>query len=278
MDFTSFGIKGVQVAQEVTNPPLKIAIIGDPGVGKSWLANTIEGTKYDFDFDNRSSSLITHPRASEINVKTYYDANPNKPTAIQNFETDLSALKYAKSQGKLPEDFVSIVDSITFARKACEDELIRQQGNLSRKLRIGTTTVNIPAGWDIINANREYLEYIISELATLGDLICIFHEKDEKDVVTSTTEKTTYTGMTTIQPQYLNTMLSIFNDVWRISVNSNGRRNVQTGIGPQFVGKCTLLGLNELTEEPDISKMLAKHRAALTKKLPVQTDNVVVTK
>lgn len=268
MDFTELGIKGVQTANTVVNPPLKIAIIGDPGVGKSWFANSIDGFKYDFDFDNRSNSLTTHPLAKDIQVKSYYDSDPNKATAMQNFETDLKALKYAKSVGKLPANFVSIVDSMTFARKACEDELIRQQPSLARRLRIGTTTVNIPSGWDVINANREYLEYIIAELATLGDLICIFHEKDEKDVTTSTAEKTTYTGMTTIQPQYLNTLLSIFNDVWRISVNGSGKRTVQTGVGSSFVGKCTLLGLNELTEEPDINKMIAKHKAALIKKLP----------
>ena len=272
------GIKGVLSANKVIDPPLKIAIIGDPGVGKSWFANTIDGFKYDFDFDGRASSLITHPKAADINVKTYYDSDPNKPNAIQEFERDLAVLKYAKSQGKLPPDFTSIIDSLTFARKACEDELIRQQGNLSRKLRIGTTTVNIPAGWDVINAVKEYLEYIVAELATLGNLICVFHEKDEKDVTTSTESKTTYTGMTTIQPQYLNLLLSIFNDVWRLSVNSNGKRNVQTGIGPQFVGKCTLLGIDPLVQEPDIAAMLRKHKAELVKKLPAQTDNVVVTK
>lgn len=267
MDFTSIGIKGFETATSITNPPLKIAIIGDPGVGKSWLANSIEGDKIDFDFDGRASSLITHPHANEINVKTYYDPNPNKAQAMNAFEIDLAALKYAKAQNKLPENITFICDSMTFALKAAEDELIRQQPSLSRKLKIGPTTVNIPAGWDVINAMREYLEYVVAELAALGNVICIFHEKNEKDETKSTPEKAAYTGLLTIQPQYISTMLSIFNDVWRLSVNSNGRRFVQTGLGPEFVGKCTLLGLDPMREDPDISKMLAKHNAELAKKI-----------
>ena len=260
MDFTALGIKGTETASDMVEPPLKIAIIGDPGVGKSWAACSYPGTVFDWDFDSRKSSLSNHPNAANITVKTYYDSDPNNPKAMAEFETDLRALKYAKQAKKdIPQ--CNVIDSITYARKATESELIRQQGNLGRAVRIGATTVKIAAGWDIINANRLYLEYIISELSNLGDLIAIFHEKDEKDATKSTAEKTAYTGMVTIQPQYLNSILSIFNDVWRLKVNANGKQVLQTGISPDFVGKCSLKGLDPLSEEPNLAKLLQKHRA-----------------
>jgi hypothetical protein len=262
MDFSHLNITGISIAAEQARPPLKIALIGDPGVGKSWAACFYPGQVYNLDFDSRKASLSTHPNAANIMVKTYFDNDPNNPKAMSQFEVDLKALKYAKSQGKeVPSLYV--VDSITYARKATESELIKQQSNLGRSVRVGATTVKIPAGWDIINANRLYLEYIISELSSLGDLVCIFHEKDEKDATKSTAEKQAYTGMVTIQPQYLNSILSIFDDVWRIKVNANGKRILQTGISSDFIGKCTLKGLDPLNEEPNLEKLLAKHQAAI---------------
>jgi len=266
MDFSALGIKGVSAASDIKEPPLKIALIGDPGVGKSWLACSLASPSnmvMDLDFDGRAASLQGKPN---VFVKTYHDSNPNVPKAMQDFETDLAALKYAKSQGKeVPGTYV--IDSISYARKAAESELIRQESKLGRPVRIGTTTLKISAGWDIINANRLYLEYIINELSTLGHVIAVFHERDEKDVVKTTKEETKYTGLVTIQPQYLNTITSIFNDTWRLKVNpQNNKRILQTSISGEFAGKCSLQGVLAEEIEPDLSKLLAKHRIAVAAK------------
>lgn len=258
MDFSKMGIKGIEDASTIdnSNEKLKIAIVGDPGVGKSWLACTIPGTKFDIDFDGRKSSLSGK---TDVVVKTYHDIDPSNPTAMSNFETDLKALEYAYAKGdEVPSTF--IIDSATYCKKGTEAELIRQQSNMGRAIRIGATQLKIGAGWDIINGNRLYLEYIINKLAVMGNVICIFHEMYEKDESRSTPEKKVYTGKVTIQPQYLNTVTSIFNDYWRVSIDYTGKRVLQTGISAEFEGKCSLKGIDPLKEEPDISKLLEKHR------------------
>jgi hypothetical protein len=259
MDFSSLGIKGVSAAADIIEPSLKIALIGDPGVGKSWLACSIasaDNEVMNLDFDGRAASLQGKPH---VFVKTYHDANPNIPKAMQEFETDLAALKYAKSAGKsIPSTYV--IDSVSYARKATESELIRQESKLGRVVRVGTTQLKISAGWDIINANRLYLEYIINELSTLGNVIAIFHEREEKDVIKTTKEEVKYTGLVTIQPQYLNTITSIFNDTWRLKINYANKRVLQTGISNEFAGKCSLRGVDAEEVEPNILKLLEKHK------------------
>lgn len=255
-------IKGVTEAKDVTEPKMRIAIVGDSGIGKSWLACTMPGIKFDIDFDNRSASLRGKP---DVFVKTYADVNTNTPRAIADLEADIVKIQYDKSQGKqVPDTF--IIDSMTYARKFTEAELIRQQSTLGRVLKIGASSIKVGSGWDIINGNRGYLEYLINTLGELGNVIAIFHTQDEKDRVKSTKEVAAYTGRITVQPQYLESVLSIFNDVWLLDVDYTNKRYVQTGISSEFIGKTTLKGLSD-KEEPDISKMLAKHRAAVAKEV-----------
>jgi hypothetical protein len=108
-----------------------------------------------------------------------------------------------------------------------------------------------------------YLEYIINRLAALGNVIAVFHTQDEKDTAKSTAEKKAYTGRITVQPQYLSSILSIFNDVYLVDVDYKNTRFVQTGISNEFIGKCSLKGLNPLNEPPDLEAMLSKHRKAI---------------
>ena len=112
-----------------------------------------------------------------------------------------------------------------------------------------------------------YLEYIINRFASLGNVIAIFHTQDEKDNTKTTYDKqgakiVAYSGRVTVQPQYLASILSIFNDVWWLDIDYKGTRLAQTGISQDFIGKCSLKGC-ELKEVPDIEAMLAKHRKAI---------------
>ena len=252
-------IKGMQPASDITEPLLKIAIVGDPGVGKSWFACTAPKPVFDLDFDGRKSSLAGK---EGVLVKSYVDLDTTNPKAIAELESDLNSFDYAKSKGEeIPATFV--IDSITYARKFTESELAKQQSNLGRQLRIGSAKITIGQGWDIVNGNRMYLEYIINRLAALGNVIAVFHTQDEKDAAKSTAEKKAYTGRITVQPQYLSSILSIFNDVYLLDVDYKNTRFVQTGISNEFIGKCSLKGLNPLNEPPDIEAMLKKHRAAI---------------
>jgi hypothetical protein len=252
-------IKGIEAAMDISEPLLKIAIVGDPGVGKSWFAATAPKPVLDLDFDGRKSSLAGK---ADVFVKSYVDIDTTNPKAIAELESDLNTFDYEKQKGELVYK-TFVIDSITYARKFTESELAKQQSNLGRTLRIGSAKITIGQGWDIVNGNRMYLEYIINRLAALGNVIAIFHTQDEKDTAKSTAEKKAYTGRITVQPQYLSSILSIFNDVYLLDVDYKNTRFVQTGISNEFIGKCSLKGLNPLNEAPDLEAMLAKHRKAI---------------
>lgn len=240
----------------------KIAIVGESGAGKSWFALTAPGRIFAADFDGRGESLkefVRRHKRTDIVCKSYIDLNPAQPTAVSAFETDIAMFEYLKQQGKeIPEWF--LLDSITFLKSACEHELIKQHPAMSRTVKLGANSVKIPQGYDIINGNKAYLEYLIGRLSELGNVIAVFHEIDEKDNTTSTKEQKTYTGRKTIQPQYLNSLLSIFNDRYRITIDYAGNRIAQVAPNNDFLA-VTSMHL-EATENPNLAEMIAKSKKA----------------
>src|ERR1017187_7157420 len=103
-------IKGMIPATSITEPLLKIAVVGDPGVGKSWFAATAPKPVLDLDFDGRASSLAGK---AGVLVKSYVDLDTTNPKAIADLESDLNSFDYAKAKGEeIPATFV--IDSITY--------------------------------------------------------------------------------------------------------------------------------------------------------------------
>ena len=240
-------------------PKLKIAIVGVPKVGKSWFAYTAPPPVWSFDFDTRSESLkefASKYKRRDVEGKSYFDTNPNTPVAMSTVETDIAMFEYLKQQGK-PIPITYLLDSATYMRAAMEHELVKQQPQFARVVKIGTTTIKIPSGWDIINGVRSYMEYIVGRLSELGNVICIFHETDEGDKQKSTKEQKAYTGMKTIQPQYMSTVLSLFDHVFRMTVDYSGKRIVQCHPNSDFMASTSLK--LDAVEDPDIMAMLAKH-------------------
>lgn len=248
------GITGAVSATEVS--PLtrfKIAIVGRPKVGKSWLAATMPGEKYFFDFDARKESLAGKPNTT---VKTYKDPNYLSPKACQDMEQDLKVFEYNKSKALAIPD-VFIFDSMTHWVKAFENELMKSVSRLSREVRFGASKLLIPAGWDVTTAARNHMENIISRAAELGHVICIFHEEAEKDKVKSTPEEPVYTGQYVVHPFYLRTLLSTFNEVWRVEI-TQGQEYMVTVKPTHGFGASTTLRLDK-TEKPNIADMIKKH-------------------
>lgn len=227
---------------------LRIAILGKPKSGKSWLAATARKPVRYYDHDNRAASLEGKPGLFIT----------SRPTMLE-VETDLSILKANKVK-KLPLPATIVHDTVTYMNRAMEEEIFRQDPKLARSIRVGNSTmVKIRNSWDVINGIQRYMEYLIAEYTALGvDFIFVFHEKDEKDKTESTPQETKYTGLVTVDPQYLQNSLSLFNEVYRITVDGN--RKYQVTCRPNWdVSASTTMMLDPL-EEPDIQKMIEKHQ------------------
>jgi hypothetical protein len=247
------GITGASQATEI-NPysRLKIAIVGRVKTGKSWLAVTCPGQKYVFDFDNRKESIAGKP---DTVVKTYQDTIQSKPAALAEIEKDLKMFEYLKSKGEVIPD-VFILDSATWLVKAIENDLMKSVSRLSRDVKTSAMTITIPAGWDIVTGVRNICENIISRLSVLGHTIVTFHEEPEKDKTKSTPDEPVYTGFYAVHPFYLRTLLSTFNETWRIEIK-NKEYFVTVKPTNEF-GASTTLHL-DATEKADIGLMIRKH-------------------
>jgi hypothetical protein len=254
------GIKNGTAATSIkADSKLAIAIVGKPKAGKSLFAASAPGPVYVADFDNRSESL---QGKAGVFVKTYFDKDPKKPTAMIDLETDLNYYKDRFRRG-LPTPKTYVLDSMTYMRKFMEYELILREPSLGRSVRVSPTrTITIPSGWDVINAVRQYMDYFISEFRAIGNIITVWHENAEKDKIRSKGAETVYTGRYTVDPQYLSSILSSFNEVWRIDITPAGKYEVQLRPDYSFTASTTLK-VEPGKKEPDISKLLAQHNAAL---------------
>jgi hypothetical protein len=232
---------------------LKIAILGKPKTGKSWLAATAPGPIRYYDFDDRAESLEGKPNLYIL----------SKPTMLQ-VETDLSVMKANKLKG-LPLPATVVFDSVTYMNRAMEEEIFRQDSKLYRTIRVGnSTSMKLRNSWDVINGIQRYVEYLIAEFSSLGvNIIFVFHEKDQKDKGESTATETKYTGLVTTDPQYLENSLSLFNEVYRITVDATkpNRQDYKVTCKPNndILASTTMMLDGE--EKPNIMDMIAKHRA-----------------
>lgn len=253
------GISGALPASSISQlTRFKIAIVGRVKTGKSWLACTMPGTKYVFDFDSRKESIAGKP---DTIVKTYQDILQTMPKAIAELEKDIKMFEYNKKSGKpIPE--VYIMDSMTWWVKAAENDLMKSYSRLTRDIKTQGMSIQIAAGWDVITAVRNHMENVLARLADLGHVICIFHEEAEKDTAKSTAEEKVYTGAMAVHPFYLRTLLSTFNETWRLEI-VRGEYRVTVKPTNEFGASTTLL--LDPTEKADISAMIAKHQANLAK-------------
>lgn len=244
---------GVSTENLSADERLKMAIVGDFKTGKSWLEATAPPPVYIFDFDDRAESLAGKPGL-------YIE----RKATMQNVEAALSIAKYHKEQ-KLPNPATWGFDTVTNMQKAMEIEIFRLSSGLHRDLKIGTNlSVKIRNGWDAVNAIQRYLELLISEFSALGNVIFVFHERNEKDQIRSSPQETKFTGEITTDPQYLAKSLSFFNEVFRTSISYDNKFVVQCKPTSSFAASTSML-LDEI-EEPNIQRMLEKHRQRLAEK------------
>lgn len=266
------GINGAVATQDIdtTTSNKAIAIVGKSKSGKSWLAATgaeALGLTYFFDLDTRRDSIAGKPN---VIVKTYADQVQSKPHAFKEMEADIERFKYNKLMNK-PIPSVFVVDSISYLKRIVENEFFEQMKNskiqMFREVKLEgqNNTVRIPQGYDVINGVRDYALYLFAELRALGHLIAIFHERPIVDKTLSTAERTVYTGEIGIDPPFLNTLLTVFNDVWRITLDSSNNYKVYVKATANFTGCTSLQGL-DMIENANIATMLQKNAAAIVKR------------
>jgi len=241
-------IQGLIEATEIVMPKLKIAIVGDTGIGKSWLACSVADDNnivYDLDFDGRAASLRGK---KNVFVKSYVDKDPDMPSAMADLESDIITWEYEHDKGEL-NNVTFVIDSGTFMVTAIEREAIRQEPSNGKpiiRLPGGTKqrprALKIGTGYDWAKINREYFLNICGRLSQLGNLVVTFIDRDERDR-TQTDDKgkpvVSYTGKITVEPQHVAPVLATFNDVWYLH-GEGGYRSLTVGLSRDFnIGKNT---------------------------------------
>ncbi len=249
------GINGVESASSITQVDnLKLIELAEPGSGKSWLTCTGRQPIYVADFDDRKQSIAGKPG---VFIKSYVDRDPKNPVGWSAFESDVGSFEYAKSKGQLQFKTIAMA-SLTYALRCAQNQLMKDQSQLMRKLKIGSTEYIIPQGWDAITGAQKMIEGILNRLFELKiDIIVEAHIRREKDP-SSTAEKAVYTDKYTIEPQNLKMLLPMFNERWLVK-NEYGNYTVQMKPSKDF-NAVTALHVGE--EEPaNITDILAKHAA-----------------
>lgn len=257
------GIKGVTAATELSSTNrLKIAIVGKPKSGKSWFAASGPKPLMVYDFDDRAESIAGK---DGVFVKTLFDIDQSRPMAMKEIESDLNTFKYKKTEGKpIPATFV--FDTVTNMIKAMENELFSQESSLYRTIKLSPVkALRLRKNWDGINGVEGYMRYLFGEFGALGNIIFVFHSRPEKDVTESTPEKTVYTDQVTVEPQYMAKMLSLFNEVYFIELDTMNKYKVTCKANYTFTASTTLL-IDDV-EEPDIMKIIEKHHKRLKERM-----------
>ena len=176
-------------------------------------------------------------------------------------ETQLSIAKFNAKQGK-PNPATWVFDSVYYMTMAMEVEVFKQMPTSYRTLKLGSMAIKVRSGWDAINTIQRALMTLIADFSSLGNVIFVYHERDEKDPVNSTAEQTRYTGRVTVDPQYLAKSLSLLNDVFRIEVDYKNHRTVKCQPDQDFNASTSLMLDPRKEYEPDFRVILAEHQSA----------------
>lgn len=242
---------------------LKLAIIGPPKGGKSRLAATAPKKPiYYFDFDGRLASLAG---IDGVYGKTYAEStNMTKSDAWMEADKDMGMFEMNKLKN-MPIPATFVFDSITTLGEAAMRYVVVNDSGVRKELRIGTKTMYTPGGSNTFQAYREETNLIgnfVHRGIELGsDIITIFHERAE-EAPTSTIENPRYTGRMSVTPPRMSALLILFNELWRVTPQEYGNQyKVYTKATEKFTG-ATCLQI-EAEEEPDINKMIAKHKSKL---------------
>lgn len=246
----------IKAEERDSSDRLKIAIVGPQKGGKSRLAATAPRKPiYFWDFDDRLISVSGFPG---VYGKTYKDApSSTQSTAWNDVLIDMGMFQYNKAKG-IPIPQTMVFDSMTYMMDRAMRWAIVNNNDMRRTLKVGPTTTYIAGGYDAYKVEMDQVCFVLNSALELGvDLICCFHERAE-EAPDSTEKNPKYTGKITTHPPRAAVLLPTFNELWRVRPNDQGVYKVQLKPNYEFVGAtCFKLGDEE---EPDITKMVEKHK------------------
>jgi hypothetical protein len=253
------GITGVKKATDIEKTEdIKMALVGLPKSGKSKTTSTAPKPVFVWDFDDRSESIAGTPG---LFVKTLVDKNQKEAKAFQELLNDISIFEYRKAEGQpIPKTFT--LDSMTFLADFARNHYFKNNEAGRKVLRIGSQEFLLSRGFDPWAAEHLLLEDVIKRLFALGNTICVFHEGPEKDP-RSTQENPMWTGRVSVWPDRLKSLLPMFNEVWRQTVDiDTGNYKVwckaQSDSSGNFLAATTFNV--ESKEDPNIIEIIEKHK------------------
>ena len=275
---------------EVSSDLLHVALVGPENNGKSVLCTTAPGIKLFMDYDQKKQVIAGKKDVKAITFKnagaSYMlpDAAEEILDVMTGLETSLDLFNLKDKKGAklfpdVPEGTIVknlIHDSMASLGKIIMDYELYSSGDLRREIKIGPKlSINIPKNFDAWNAEMKGVESIVMRSFALPvNIFCTFHERAE-EAPDSSIERPKYTGRVSLYPvRYRDLLLKYFTDIWRVKLtNVGGVYTPRVYVLPDFSHDNGTSMRLDAVEEPDISKMIEKHkkRSALpSKELPAK--------
>lgn len=249
---------------------LTLVLVGAEKSGKSRLASTARKPILFLDADKRREAIAGKPGVYAL---SFADAQyPQQPDSYSNMLTVMTMIEQGKTlkdigaafgQPNWPAQRIKTIvnDSLTSIGKAAGAYAMYTNKDLRREITIGGGKLYFPNGWDTWNAETTAVEALIMRQLAISDLdvICIFHETYEKDVVASSEKATKYTGKITVYPHRHQGLVKYFNEVWRVSREFNPIPQIQVIPDYRFNTAATNLDFSKIPAsemKPDIEYLI----------------------
>lgn len=220
---------------ETSVAPVKLLLIGEPGVGKTRLASQLasEGKVAIINFDKNLTSLRQLPQEVQKNivaVNPYLSPADGKEVPVTKTFTN-----FMQQMGILleePDICTIVIDSLTSWAMSLHWQLLGRIDPMAK-----------PAGFDHWQYFGSHWKYFATEILQAGDLdkniVLIAHDEIVKDINSGET-----TRRVKMDGSMRDDMGSFFTDMWRgvptIPTSGPIKYTFVTGPGKGFAGKSTL--------------------------------------
>lgn len=258
----------------------RVAVVGAENNGKSHLCTTAPGVKLFLDYDQKKQAIAGKKDTYAVTLRDPIKMG-QMPEAVEELldilgglETslDLYSLKNKQGNRLFPEvKEGTLIKSLIHDSMASLGSVIMRyelynSPDLRRSIKLGPNMeVQFPKGFDAWNAEMSGVSQIIMRSFALPvNVFCIFHERAEESP-DSTVEKPKYTGRVGLFPvRYKDLLLKYFTDIWRVKLTQSGAVSLpKVYVKPDWQFDSGTAMLLDPIEEPDIAKMIAKHKSRL---------------